>query len=413
MSRARRAPAFRLAFQSPSLLSSCVTMGIDPAIHEIPANCSSPIARSAATAPTAPVSPRSWRHSHPADPNTSLPQPLLSCVLTLCLLTASACATTAQPPLEEFRFTRPEMGMPFRLVLHAADAETAETAALAAFDRIRQLNSILSDYDPDSELSLLSRTSGQGLAVPVTEDLWHVLNHAYTLSQETDGAFDVTIGPVVNVWRRARRDRAFPPPERLARARASVGYRQMKLDPETRTVELLVPDMRLDLGGIAKGYAIDQALQVLRQHGIRSALVTGGGDIAVSDPPPGRPAWRIELTTLENPNAAPPQHVLLSHRALATSGDLVQHLEIDGLRYSHIVDPRTGIGLTNRSLVTVIARDGLIADTLSTAASVLGPQNGLALLEQTPDVEARILWLGNQTVQVLETRGFQRYLEQP
>jgi FAD:protein FMN transferase len=264
--------------------------------------------------------------------------------------------------LQRHEFSRPEMGMPFRMVLYATTAARAEEAALAAFTRIRELNDIFTDYDAESELSQLSRTSGEGRAIPVSDDLWRVLHRAQALAEQTEGAFDITVGPYVNVWRRARRDRALPPPERLDRARSAVGYRHVRLNPRTRTVELLVPNMRLDLGGIAKGYAIDEAIRVLREQDIESALVVGGGDMAMSNPPPGRRGWRVEIAPLDVPEAPPPQHVLLANRALATSGDVFQHLEIDGQRYSHIVDPRTGIGLTDQSLVTVIARNAFTAD---------------------------------------------------
>jgi thiamine biosynthesis lipoprotein len=164
--------------------------------------------------------------------------------------------------------------------------------------------------------------------------------------------------------------------------------------------------MRLDLGGIAKGYAVDEALAVLGRMGIRSALVSGGGDLAVSAAPPGQGGWRIEVPSPDTTNGAPTTFVLLKHGALATSGDLFQHLEIDGVRYSHIVDPRTGMGLTDRSQVTVIARDCLTADSLATAVSVLGPPAGLNLIEQTPGAAARILRQPGERLEVVQSRRF-------
>jgi FAD:protein FMN transferase len=265
----------------------------------------------------------------------------------------------------------------------------------------------------DSELSQLSRSSGQGKVVRVSDDLWRVLDRAQRLAEETEGAFDITVGPYVNVWRRARRDREMPPPERLKRAGASVGWHHIRLNPEAQTVELLLPDMRLDLGGIAKGYAIDEAMRTLERHGIQSAMIIGGGDMAVSGPPPGRAGWRIEIAPLDIPEAPPARYALLTHRALATSGDVFQHLEIDGRRYSHIVDPRTGLGLTDQSLVTVIASDAFTADSLATAASVLGPSRGLSLLTASENVEGHIVRRPGQVIEVKQTPGFERYLEKP
>jgi thiamine biosynthesis lipoprotein len=169
--------------------------------------------------------------------------------------------------------------------------------------------------------------------------------------------------------------------------------------------------MRLDLGGIAKGYAIDEALAILRAHGIERALVTGAGDMAMSDPPPGKKGWRIEIAPLDAPNAPPTRFVVLTRAALATSGDVFQRLDIDGKRYSHIVDPHTGLGLTDHSLVTVIARDCITADCLSTAVSVLGPQKGLKLVEKTRGAVTRIVRQPNEKIEFAESPGFKKYYE--
>jgi len=283
------------------------------------------------------------------------------------------------------------MGVPFRIVLYARDQPAANAAAAAAFKRIARLNDILSDYEMDSELSQLSRTAGEGKAIKVSDDLWKVLERAQRLARRTDGAFDVTVGPYTSLWRKARRERRLPAKHLLDETRAAVGYEKLQLDPNHRTAKLLVPGMRLDLGGIAKGYAVDEALDILRAQGIKSALVAGSGDLAMSDPPPGKKGWRIEVAPLDVTNAPPLRFVLLANAAIATSGDIFQRLEIDGKRYSHIVDPRTGLGLTDHSLVTVIARDCLTADSLATAVSVLGPSQGLQLIGETPGAAAHIV----------------------
>jgi thiamine biosynthesis lipoprotein len=308
-----------------------------------------------------------------------------------------------------FEFTQAEMGLPFRIVLYAPDKPTAEAAANAAFARIHQLNNILSDYDPDSELSQLSQTSGQGKAVPVSQDLWIVLQRAQEVAKRSQGAFDITVGPYVNLWRKARREKKMPDPVKLAEARRAVGYQNLRLDRHRRTAELLVPHMRLDLGGIAKGYAIDEALAVLRAHGIKQALVTGAGDMAMGDPPPGKKGWRIEIAPLDAPDAPPTTFVVLARAALATSGDLFQRLDIDGKRYSHIVDPHTGLGLTDHSLVTVIARDCITADCLSTAVSVLGPHVGLKLVEKTRGAAVHIVRRPDEKIEAVESQGFKHY----
>ena len=299
-------------------------------------------------------------------------------------------SAAGQPALERFQFTRTEMAVPVKIVLYAPDGAAASRAADAAFARIRQLNGILSDYDPESELRRLGSAAAEGKAVPVSEDLWRVLSAAQTLSQRSEGAFDVTVGPVVRLWRRARRNYQMPSPERLEAARELVGYQLLRLDPNRHAVELLKPGMSLDVGGIAKGYASDEALAVLRELGIARALVATAGDISLGDPPPGKTGWRIGIAQLQ-PDQPPSRIVLLSRMAVSTSGDAWQYVEIAGRRYSHIVDPRTGLGLTVRSGVTVVAPNGMLADGLATTVSVLGPQKGLKLIEDTPGAAALVV----------------------
>jgi FAD:protein FMN transferase len=335
------------------------------------------------------------------------------CCLLLSLFEASSCVSPHHESvsLVRFEYQQPEMGVPFRIVLYAGSEADADRAAAAAFDRIKQLNDIMTDYDSDSELSRLGQTSGEAREVPVSPDLWRVLEHAQALAARSRGAFDITVGPVVNLWRKARREGKLPDPQRLAEARRSMGYTHLRLNSERRTVQLLVPNMRLDLGGVAKGYAADEALKVLRRFGITRALVAASGDIVVSDPPPGREGWRIQIMALDTTNAPPARNVLLSHAAISTSGDTFQRLEINGKRYSHVIDPRTGVGLTDHSLVSVIAKSGMTADSLTKVVSVLGPTKGLSFIEATPGSAARIVRKEDENVEVFESRRFSRFYE--
>jgi thiamine biosynthesis lipoprotein len=261
---------------------------------------------------------------------------------------------------------------------------------------VAELNRICSDYDLDSELSRLSAQSPTSAPVPVSADLYRVLSAAQELSERSGGALDVTVGPVTRLWRRARLQKKPPEPERLQAAMQGVGYRGLVLGPQ-RTVELKRPGMRLDLGAIAKGYAVDEVLRTLREFGITRALANAGGSISVGDPPPGESAWRIDVAPLER-NDKPTRSVWLANSAVATSGDTHQFLEFNGKRYSHIIDPRTGWGLTERSSVSVIAPTGMLADGLSTAVSVLGPVAGLKLVEDTPGAAAYFVLLRDERI---------------
>lgn len=309
---------------------------------------------------------------------------------------------TAAPPDKRFEFVQTEMAIPIKIVLYAPDDTTASTAAQAAFERIHYLNGVFSDYDPESELRRLTRTPSVGRSTPVSQDLWDVLVRGQELSAHTEGAFDVTVGPLVHLWRRARRREAFPPSHRLEEAKQRVGYQLLRLHAEDRSVELLKPGMQLDLGGIAKGYVLDAALAVLREQGICRALVDAGGDVVLGDPPPGKAGWTIGIAPLEL-KGRPSKYLLLSRVAVATSGDMFQFVVIDGKRYSHIVDPRTGLGLTDHSKVTIVGPNGATADGLATAVSVLGPKKGLELIERTPNVAAFLMRAPEGKLEQLES----------
>jgi len=297
------------------------------------------------------------------------------------LFVAAAFALLAAPtssPLHRYEFEQPHMGTLFRLVLYAADDGAARRASGAAFERIAELDARLSDYRPDSELNRVVREAPYR-PVAVGPDLFEVLDLSKAFSIRTGGAFDVTAGAVTHLWRRARRLSELPDGDELAAAAALSGYGLMHLDPAARTVRLERAGMRLDLGGIGKGYAADRALEALRSAGVSRALIAAGGDIAAGDPPPDAEGWDVAIAgRLDHPP------LRLSQAAVSTSGDLEQWLEAGGVRYSHIVDPRTGRALTRRRLVSALARDATTSDMLATAASVLQDEEALRLAEGTP-----------------------------
>ena len=310
---------------------------------------------------------------------------------------------------ERFEFAQVQMGVDFRFTLYADDRAAATDAAAAAFARIEQINSRHSNYLPDSELTRLCRTAGTGQDVPLSDDLFRVLNASQELARKTNGAFDVTVGPYTKLWRRARRRKQLPSPAQLDQAQKAVGFQHLQLDACQRTATLLRPDMRIDLGGIAKGYAADEALKLLEQHGVTRALVDGSGDIAVGQAPPGRRGWRIAISALDRAHSSR-RVLLLTNAAVATSGDAWQHVIIDGQRYSHIVDPQTGLGLTSPRSVTVVADRGMRADSLASALSVLEPAKGLKLIQSLPTASALIVERTENGIAIHESRGFQQQL---
>lgn len=302
-------------------------------------------------------------------------------MIALCV-TLPAAAVGADDAPQPWRYTSRQMGVDVSLTLYAGREDVANVASEAAFARIAELNQIFSDYDADSEAMRLCRAAVDSSPHRVSPELFHVLTEAARLAERSEGAFDVTVGPLTKLWRRARRRVELPEPALLAATRERVGWKLVQLSADGPSVRLLRPDLQLDFGGIVKGYAADEALAVLRRHGITRAMVAIAGDIFAGDAPPDATGWRVRVAPYSDDETTA-QMLLVTNQAVSTSGDAFQFVEIDGVRYSHIVDPRTGVGLTRRSQVTVVAPQGIAADSLATAASILGPEAGLRLIEQS------------------------------
>jgi thiamine biosynthesis lipoprotein len=294
------------------------------------------------------------------------------------------------PRLERVTRSRRMMGVPWTITVFAPDREGA-AAAKAALDEVARLDGVLSDYDPESELSRLSAAAPTKQPIPLSPDLGAVLARAVAIRTASGGAFDPTVGPLTTLWRQARRSGRMPLPDRLAAARAAVGPEALVVEGNPPTARLTRPGMRLDLGGIGMGYAIDRALSLLAGRGIAAALVDASGDIGASGPPPGADGWKVAVAALD-PRQDGSETLRLTHAAVTTSGDAFQAVEIDGRRYSHIVDPRTGLGVPGPAAVTVIGPDAITADAVATAASVLGPVAGSAFVAGLAGCAARFVW---------------------
>ena len=315
----------------------------------------------------------------------------------------SGCILPDARPLTRFEYTERYMATPCDIKLYAATAEEAERAKTEAYAEIADIDAAMNDWNPDSEISRLSATAGSGPWVPVSPRLFEVLRSGWAIAQLSDGAFDVTVGPIVKLWRQAKQDQKLPSPEALRTALAAVGWLHLQLDHARRTALLEMPGMSPDVGGIAKGYACDQALAVLARHGITRAMVNTGGGMAFGDPPPGQSGWRIGLADTD-------EVLVLSRCGVATSGDWERFVVIDGKRYSHVVDPRTGLGLTNRALVTVVHPEGMVADALTKTVMVRGADAGLKAIENLPETHAWMRWEEDGRTRTARTSGFDRLL---
>lgn len=302
------------------------------------------------------------------------------------------------------------MGSPFHLIFYATDSTTANELATEAFQLVDSLNAIFSDYIDSSELNRLSKTAGSGKAIPVSLPLYNILLQSKNAAQRSQGAFDITIGPLSKLWRTARKSKQFPPASEVQQAKKRVGIRHLLIDTATKTVKLLLPDMQLDLGGIAKGYVAQQVVNYLKEKGIAAALADAGGDVACSNPPPGKKGWTIGVNVPEKEADLLAQTLQISNEAIATSGDVYQYTEHNGKRYSHIIDPGTGYGVTHQRNVTVLAKDGATADWLATACSILPPAKCKGLVKHFGAEVLITQWHGNKIIYFM-TEGMKRRLK--
>lgn len=296
-------------------------------------------------------------------------------------------ATKGPQGLTRFTYSEYHMGVDARLVVYAKDKKSAEDACADAFERIAALDTVMSDYMKNSELTHLSDRAG-GPPVKVSKDLFRVLKMSQEVSQLSGGSFDITVGPLVQLWRKARKTAVLPLPSEIESAKDLVGWQKLILAQKAQTAQLTKAGMRLDLGAIGKGFADDEAQIVLKRHGIRSALVEMGGDIVVSAPPPGKAGWVVQLTDGKS--------LVLKDCAISTSGDSEQFVVIGGKRYSHVVDPHTGYALTKGVQATVTAKTGLIADPVSTALTLLDAAGRTRLLRHYHGTKAIMIGPGGR-----------------
>lgn len=313
------------------------------------------------------------------------------------------------------------MGTFVRVVAVAADSEIADKAIETALAEIENVDKLMSDYKSDSEISQVNR-EGFARAVKVSPPTYEVLQRSIEFSKLTSGAFDITVGPLVDLWRSAKKKSAIPSEEELAAAKAKVGFEKLILDDEQRTVRFAVEGMRLDLGAIGKGYAVDKAIEAAQRARALGAMVDLGGHIrCFGKPARGRKKWLIGLQdpkAVKNPEFQAPGlsesgillTLKLTEQAVATSGDYQQFVLIEGKRYSHIINRRTGISAEGLSSVTIIADNATDADALATAVSVMGAEKGLALIEKIPGTEA-ILITSQPNYELIKTSGAQKYMQ--
>jgi len=307
------------------------------------------------------------------------------------------------------------MGTFAHVVAVAEDLGTAKKCVRAALEEIRKVDDLMSDYKSDSEISLVNNLAYEK-AVQVSDSTYEVLQRSIKFSKMTDGAFDITVGPLVDLFRKAKESKVAPSEQQIAQAKSKVGFEKLKLDSENMTVQFTDEGMVLDLGGIAKGYAIDKAIEAAQSSGAIGAMVDIGGDVRCFGlPPRDREHWLIGLqdpnSAIEGMEGGGLRLVLkITNTAVATSGDYQQFVIIEGKRYSHIMNRNTGTSAEGLSSVTIIANNATDADALATSVSVMGAEKGLALIEKLPNTEA-ILMTPQPKYEIIKTSGAEKYIK--
>ena len=291
--------------------------------------------------------------------------------ITSSIIIALTLSCIAAADERRFDFERALMGTRFLISTYGDEETKAKSAADLAFGRAEEINQCASDYIADSELLRLSKLPPQQANV-VSATLFEILSQSLHFAKITEGRFDPTLGPLTYLWRQSRRSGELPTAKILQSAQESCGWQNVTLDPNKKSITLLKANMRFDLGGIAKGFAADAMLSIMEKNGFRRTCITAGGDLRLGDPPPGKKGWSVGVKTYDPTNITETKE--LSRCAVSTSGDLHQSIEIHGTRYAHIVDPKTGLGLTTHRAVTIIAENATTSDALATAACVAEPE---------------------------------------
>ncbi|MHC4755661.1 MAG: FAD:protein FMN transferase [Planctomycetota bacterium] len=309
---------------------------------------------------------------------------------------------------------RQVMGTLARVVAIAADEKTARQSIRAAFEQLELVDDLMSTYKADSQISILNREAYER-AVEINEPLFEVLQKSIFYSQKTNGAFDITVGPVIDLYKKSQRDQVVPTAEEIAEASIKVGYEKLQLDEQARTVKFTVEGMRLDLGGIAKGYAIDKAVEAMQDSGVEGGMVDVGGDIrCFGAGPRDNGYWKIGLQNPKDTSQLMGGEIVLKLKltdsAVTTSGDYRRFTMIGDKKISHIIDRNTASGVKGLSSVTIIAEMAVDADALATAVSVMGPEKGIDLIESIPNTEA-ILIRSDQADKLIQTSGADKYIE--
>jgi thiamine biosynthesis lipoprotein len=295
-----------------------------------------------------------------------------------------------------------------KIIAVAPDEQIAQSAIEAALKKVKHLENLMNRYDPNSQLSFVNRQADKE-PVKIDKELFDVLRQSIYYSRLTAGAFDITVGPLVDLWKKCEEANSMPTDQQLANAKKRIGYDKLLLDANQFTVRFTAESVSLDLGAIAKGFAVDKAIEEMKKCGAVGGLVDLGGQIGCFGLTEKKGKWVIGV---QNPSKLEDNQTViklaLSDSATATSGDYRRHYKIGDKQFSHIFNPATEKSADTLSSVTIITPNGTAADALATAVSVLGAERGIELIEKLQNTEAIIIKA--ESKEMLKTKGAERYI---
>lgn len=311
--------------------------------------------------------------------------------------------------LKRFQFTENKMGSPFNLIFYHHDSTEATAIAKECFVIVDSLNTIFSDYSSASEAGRLSHQTTIG-PHKISSELFSMILQAKEAWQKSGKTFDITIGALTQLWRKAKSEKRFPSSPEVTNAKQLTGFGNFIINENSKTISFKKPGIRLDFGGIVPGYAAQRVIDFLKSKHISMALADASGDIAMSDAPPGKNGWSISINLPGEENEFWDKKLELKNCAVATSGDVYRFTSHNGKKYSHIIDPRTGYGVTSQRNVTVIAKDGATADWLATACSILPVKKALALAKKE-SAALFIATIKDEKIAIYKTENFDLFFK--
>ena len=311
---------------------------------------------------------------------------------------------------QRFSFTVPKMGSPFTIVLYADDSIKANRIVQHCFALTDSLVAILSDYIDSSELNRLCARAGTGEWFFCSPVLYEIMQDSKFAYEKSMGSFDICLGPLTRLWRKARKENKFPADIEVKEKKALTGFNKIQFDTTKHAVRLLQTGMQLDFGGIGQGYIAQKVIDYLKDQQVRNALVDASGDIVCIGSPPGKKGWTVAINLPENEHELLPKQLLITDKAVTTSGDLFQYMEHGAKRYSHIIDPGTGYGVTSQRNVTVITKYGTDADWLATACSILPIKKALKLGKKE-HASILIATMDDEKIITHKSKNFDKYFQ--